>query len=86
VENVDDHFEVIEHDPLARRETVDRRGASPVIFAQARFNFASNRFQLRLGAGGTDDEEVSKAGNSGEIENDDVFGFLVGSEVGAGRG
>jgi len=32
VEDVDDDFEIIEHDPLARRKTVDRCRAQAVIF------------------------------------------------------
>jgi len=32
MEDVDNHFEIIEHDPLARRKTVDCRRADMVIF------------------------------------------------------
>jgi hypothetical protein len=85
VEDVDDDFKVIEHDPLARRETVDCGRAPSVIFAQTRLNFIRDRFELRFRACRTNHEEIGEAGNSGEIENDDVFGFLVGSELGAGR-
>jgi len=31
MEDVDHDFEIIEHDPLARRKSVDRRGAPAVI-------------------------------------------------------
>ena len=31
MEGVDDDFEIIEHDPLARRKTVDRGGAHLMI-------------------------------------------------------
>jgi hypothetical protein len=86
MEDVDDDFEIIEHDPLARRKTIDRSRAPAVVFAQSRFNFARDRFQLRLRAGRTNHEKIGEAGNSGEIENDDVFCLLVRSELGAGRG
>jgi hypothetical protein len=33
MEDVDDHFEIIEHDPLARRKTVDCGGAPVMIFS-----------------------------------------------------
>jgi hypothetical protein len=41
---------------------------------------------LWLGSGRTDHEEIGKAGDSGKIENDDVFGLFVRGELGAGRG
>jgi hypothetical protein len=57
-----------------------------VIFFQARFNFIRDRFQLRLGVRRTDHEKVGEAGNSGKIENNDVFSLFVRGEFGAGRG
>ncbi len=86
MKDVDDDFEVIEDDPLAGWKAVDRGGAPGVIFAQARFNFIGNRFELRLGTGRADHKEIGKTGDSGEIENNDVFGLLVRSELGAGSG
>lgn len=86
MQDVDHHFEIIEHDPLARRKTVDGSGAPPVVLAQSRFNFVRNRLELRFGACRADHEEIGEGGNAGQIENDDVFGLLVRSELGASRG
>jgi hypothetical protein len=86
VEDVDDHLKVIEHDPLARRESINGRGPPSVIFAQPRFNFIRDRFELRFRACRTNHEEIGEAGDSGEIENNDVFGLFVRGELGAGRG
>jgi hypothetical protein len=86
MEDVDDDFEVIDHDPLACRKTVDRRRSPAMLVPQSRFDLVGDRFELGLGAGRANDEEIGEAGNPGEIEDDDVFGFLVRSELGAGRG
>jgi hypothetical protein len=86
VEDVDNHFEIIEHDPLARRKTVNRRGAQTVIFFQSRLNFIGDRLELRLRSGRANDEEIGEAGDAGKIEHDDFFGLFVRSELGAGRG
>jgi len=48
MEDVDHNLEIIEHDPLARGKSIDRRGAAAVVFLQSRFNFARDRFELRL--------------------------------------
>ena len=77
MEDVNDDFEVIEHDPLARRETVDRGGAQLVIVSQASLNLVGDRFELRLRRRRANDEEVGKAGDPGQIEDDDFFGLLV---------
>ena len=84
MEDVNHDLEVIEHDPLTRRKTVDRGRAQSVIRFQPRFDFVGDRFQLRLRAGRTDDKEIGEAGNAGEIQNDDVFGLFVRGELGAG--
>jgi hypothetical protein len=83
---VDDDFEIIEHDPLTRRKSVNRGRAASVIFTQSRFNFVRNRLELRFRARRADDEKIGEAGDSGEIQNDNVFGLLVRSELGTGRG
>ena len=45
MEDVHDHLQVIEHDPLlARRKAIDRGRADPVILAQAGLDLTGNRF------------------------------------------
>ena len=84
MEDVHDHLQVIEHDPLARRKTVDRGRAHLVILAQAGLDLTRDRFQMRLRSPRADDEEVGEGGNPAQIEDDEVFRFLVGGELGAG--
>jgi hypothetical protein len=86
VEDVDHDFEIIEHDPLTRWEAINRRRASPVVFAQAGLDLVGNGFELRLRRCRTDNEEIGEAGDAGEIEDDDVFSLFVRGELGAGLG
>jgi hypothetical protein len=82
---VNDDLHVIEHDPLARREPVDGYGANAVVLQPA-FNRTGDRFQVRLGRSRADNEEIGKAGDALQIEDDDIFCLLVRREVGAGFG
>jgi hypothetical protein len=41
---------------------------------------------VRLGRSRADDEEIGKAGDALQIEDDDIFCLLVRREVGAGFG
>lgn len=86
MEDVDDDFEIIEHDPLARRKTVDRARAQFMIVSQSSLNLVGDRFQLRLGRGRANNKEIGEAGDSGQVENDDVFSLFVRGKLGAGRG
>ena len=86
VEDVDHDFEIIEHDPLACGKTVNGSRAQAVVFLQSRFDLVRDRFELRFRRSRANHEEVSEAGNTGQIENDDVFGLFVRGEFGTGRG
>jgi hypothetical protein len=57
-----------------------------VIASQSALNLVGDRLQLRFGRCRANDEEIGEAGDAGEIENDDVFGFLVRGKLSAGRG
>jgi hypothetical protein len=57
-----------------------------MLVAQSYFDLVGYGFELRLGAGRANDKEISEGRDSGQIEDDNVFGFLVRSELGAGRG
>ena len=63
VEDVHDHLQVIDHDPLTSRKTIDRRGTQAMIFAQSGFDLARNRFQMRLGSPRANDEEIGERGD-----------------------
>jgi hypothetical protein len=84
VEDVHDHLEVIDHDPLTGWKTVDGGGTKAMVFAQSRFDLARNRFQMRLRSPGANDEEIRERGDFPQIEHHDLFRFLVGSKLGAG--
>jgi hypothetical protein len=58
MKNVHNDLEIIEHDPLTRRETVHRDGTDIVIFFQPCLDFVCDRFQLWLGCARTNNEEV----------------------------
>jgi len=48
MEDVNDDLHVIEHDPLARRKSVDRNGAHAMIGFEASFDCAGNGLQVWL--------------------------------------
>ncbi len=48
MKDVRHHLQVIEHDPLARRETVDRSRTNVVFVLESRLNFPGDRLQLRF--------------------------------------
>jgi len=60
MENVDDHLQVIEHDPLAGRKPVDRHRSNRMVLAQSGFNFICDRLELRLRCGGANHEKIGK--------------------------
>ena len=83
MEDMDDDLQIIEHDPLASRESIDRGCANSVVLLQPRFDLARNRFQMRLGSSRTNDKKIGEGGNPAQIHDNDLFCFLVGSELGA---
>ncbi len=86
MEDVHDHLEVIENDPLARGKSIDGDGPNSVVFPESRLNLVRDRLELRLRSCGTDYEEIGEARNAAKIQNDDFFRLLVRGKLGAGRG
>jgi hypothetical protein len=86
MEDVDDDLHVIEHDPLAGWESIDRDGAKAMIGFQASFDFARDGLQVRLGSAGADHKKIGEGRDAPEIEDHDLLRFLVGREVSAGFG
>ena len=86
MEDVDDNLHVIEHDPLARWETVYRDGAHAMVVLQPPLHLARDRFQMRLGRARADDEVIGEGRDSLEIEDNDVLRLFVRREIGAGFG
>ncbi len=86
MKHVHDHLEVIEHDPLAGREAVHGRWPYLVIFAQTPFDLTGDRLQMRFRRARAYDEVIGESRNLAQIEDRDLFRFLVRSEFGAGFG
>jgi hypothetical protein len=86
VEDVHDHLEVIENDPLAGGKSIDGDGPNSVVFPESRLNLARDRLELRLRSCGTNYEEIGEARNCAKIQNEDFFRLLVGGEIRAGLG
>ena len=86
MKDVDDDLHLIEHNPLARRETVHRNGAHAVVILQPALDFARDRFQVRLGGARADHEKIGEGGDALEIEDNNVLCLLVRREIGAGFG
>ena len=80
MKDMDNHLQVIKHDPLARWETVNRHRSDRVILFQPRFDFVCNRFQLRLGRGRANHEEIGKRRNCAQIQDGNLFRLFVGGE------
>jgi hypothetical protein len=57
-----------------------------VVHFQSFFDLARNRFQVRLGSARANDEEIGEAGDSLQIEDNNVLRLLVRREIGAGFG
>jgi hypothetical protein len=84
MEHVDNYLEIIQHDPLTGRETIDGRGAHGVIFFQPRFNFTGDRLEMGLGCRRANDKVIRESGNLPEIQYDNFLGLFVRGELGAG--
>lgn len=84
MKDVYDDLKVIEHNPVACGETIDRCSAQFVFLPQLALNFTSDRFQMWLGSSRADDEKIGESRNLPQVEDHDVFRFLAGSELGTG--
>jgi hypothetical protein len=51
MKDVDDDFNVVEHDPLAGGKSVNRRCPNVVVLLQLGFDFVGDCLQLRLRCG-----------------------------------
>lgn len=86
VEDVDDHVGIVRHDPLACRVAVDRGRLDAVLGLDLVVDFPRDRFQMRIGGAGADDEKIGEGGDAAEIEDGDVLGFFFGGVVPAKAG
>ena len=86
MKNMHHHVGVIRDDPLARRVAIDGQRRHAVFRLQPVLDLAGDRFQVRLGSAGADDEEIGEGRNRAEVDGDDVLGFLVGGDRSAEAG
>lgn len=77
MKNVHDHLQVIEHDPLAGGESIDRHRFDPVILSQACLDLAGDRLEMGLGSSRANDKEIGKGGDAAQIQGNDLFRLLV---------
>ena len=76
VKNVDEHFRIVHHEPLAGNRTFRRQGRNLRDFSDPFPNAAADRFQMRLRTSGTDDEIIGERRDCSQIKDDDVLGLL----------
>ena len=80
MKHVDDHLQVIEHNPLTGRETVNCNSSNRMVLLQSRFNFICDRFELRLRRGRADYEEIGERRDRAQIQDNDVLRLFVRGE------
>ena len=86
MENVDDYVGVIRDDPLAGGVAVDGHWLDAVVEDEPVMHLTGDRFQVRLGGAGADDEIIRQRGDAAQVEGDDVFGFFFRGVVRAKAG
>ena len=86
MKDVHDDLHVIEHDPLAGRESIDRNRAQAMIVLEPPFDFARDRFQVRFRRAGANHEKIGEGGDSPEIEDNNLLRLLVRRKVSASLG
>ncbi len=85
MKDVDHDVGVIRDDPLAERISIHGHRLHAFLF-QLILQLACDRFQVRLGGAGAEEEKIREAGNAAQVDGDDVFGFFVRGEFGAAAG
>jgi hypothetical protein len=73
---MDDHIARIDQHPIALRQSFDPRGPIARLFQSSREMFGCRR-NVTLGPPGGDHERIAQCRPSGEVDRDDVFGFVV---------
>jgi hypothetical protein len=84
MKNVHHHLQIIEHDPLAGRKSINRHRFCRVLFFQLAFNFIRDRLQLRLGGSRADHKKIGEGRNPAQVQDNDVFRLFVRGEFSAG--
>ena len=77
MKNVHNHLQIIDHDPLAGRKTVNRHGSNGMVLSQTRFNFICDRFQLRLRRSRAKHEKIRERRDRAQIEDNNIFRLFI---------
>jgi hypothetical protein len=62
---------------LARWKSIDRYRPDFMFLLESRLDLPRNRFQLRFGSGRADNKKIGETRNAAQIQDNDVFGFLI---------
>ena len=81
---MDHEVEVVHEDPLARPLALDVARPAAVGLPEALLDGVGDGGGLTFGGSVTDDEGIGDVAEAAEVEDHDVFGFLVGSGLEAG--
>ena len=76
LEHMDEHPEVIEHDPLAGRKTVGVAGQAEFV-PQSLADLRADGLEVGIARAGADDKVIGKAAELAQVEDADVFAFFV---------
>jgi hypothetical protein len=90
-EDVDQQVAVIGQHPFGLVVTLDADGQLAGLLLQLEADFVADGLNLARVGAGRDDEEIGERGDAGEVQNQDVGGFLGfggadGNEPGGGGG
>ena len=80
---MDDHIEIIGHDPLAEWDAVDGVGLDAVFLFQPIFELTHDGFEVRLARARADEEKVRERGDAAQVDGDEALGFFVRGDGGA---
>jgi hypothetical protein len=77
VENVNKHVVVIDHQPLAGRDSFRRKRGQAKFSVQTFSNSRTNGFEMWFGGGRANHEKVGERRDAAQIKDDDIFGLFI---------
>jgi hypothetical protein len=81
VKDMDNNLQIIEHDPLAGRKSVNRHRSKGMVLSQSRFNFIRDGFKLRLGRSGANHEKIGERRDRAQVHDNNIFRLFVRGEL-----
>ena len=83
MKNMHNDIRVIRHHPLAGWKAVDAPRPDAMILAQAIFEFANDRLEVRLRVPRAEQKEIREARDAAHVQRHEVFGFFIRRYFGA---